>query len=92
VWVELSRADAEAIGAAEGDLVDIVTRRGRVRAPARITGIRPGVVFVPFHYGYWDAPDAAPRRAANEVTLTAIDPCSKQPIYKTAACRVERAG
>ncbi len=75
----------------EGDLVDIVTRRGRVRAPARITSIRAGVVFVPFHYGYWDAPDAAPHRAANELTPTAIDPCSKQPIYKTSACRVERA-
>jgi anaerobic selenocysteine-containing dehydrogenase len=91
VWVELSRADAEAHGIREGEAVDVVSRRGRVRAPARITDIRAGVVFVPFHYGYFDAPDRAPRRAANEVTTGAIDPCSKQPIYKTAACRIERA-
>jgi anaerobic selenocysteine-containing dehydrogenase len=90
VRAELSREDAGALGVAEGDLVDVVSRRGRVRAPARLTGIRRGVVFVPFHYGYWDAPDGAPRRAANELTPTAIDPCSKQPIYKTSACRVQR--
>lgn len=90
VWVELSRDDAETLGVEEGDLVDVVSRRGRVRAPARLTAIRAGVVFVPFHYGYWDAPDGALHRAANELTPTAIDPCSKQPIYKTSACRVER--
>jgi anaerobic selenocysteine-containing dehydrogenase len=71
----------------------VVTPRGRVRAPARITGIRPGVVFVPFHYGYWDADaDGDHHRAANELTITDWDPASKQPIYKTAACRVERVG
>ena len=90
VWAELSSADADALGVSEGDAVDVVTRRGRVRAPVRITGIRPGVVFLPFHYGYWDAAGAAPHRAANEITQPAIDPCSKQPIYKTAACRIER--
>jgi ferredoxin-nitrate reductase len=63
-----------------------------VQAPARITDIRPGVAFVPFHYGYWDAPGAAPHRAANELTPPTIDPCSKQPIYKTSACRIERRG
>jgi predicted molibdopterin-dependent oxidoreductase YjgC len=63
-----------------------------VRAPVRVTGIRPGVVFVPFHYGYWDRNgDGNDRdRAANEMTITEWDPVSKQPIYKTAACRIEK--
>jgi len=91
-WVELSRTDAEALGVQEGDVVDIVSRRGSVQAPARITDIRPGVAFMPFHYGYWDAPGVAPHRAANELTPPTIDPCSKQPIYKTSACRIERRG
>jgi len=82
VWVELSHADADALGVGEGDEVDVVSRRGRVRAPVRITGIREGVVFLPFHYG---------DHAANELTPTVIDPCSKQPIFKTSACRIERA-
>jgi anaerobic selenocysteine-containing dehydrogenase len=92
VWAELSATDAESHGVGEGDVVDVVTARGRVRARARITGIRPGVVFVPFHYGYWDLDRLHDRhdRAANELTITEWDPASKQPIYKTAACRLER--
>jgi anaerobic selenocysteine-containing dehydrogenase len=65
-----------------------------VEAPARLTGIREGVVFIPFHYGYWDEPEGSEpngsARAANELTITRWDPVSKQPIYKTAAARVEK--
>jgi hypothetical protein len=49
---------------------------------------------VPFHYGYWDRDGDGGEnghRAANELTITAWDAVSKQPIYKTAAVRVERA-
>jgi len=63
-----------------------------VSAPARLGGVRPGVVFVPFHYGYWDRPDAQPHRAANELTMTAWDPVSKQPLFKVAAVNVAREG
>jgi hypothetical protein len=54
-------------------------------------------VFVPFHYGYWDTADGVgpgdgPGRAANELTLTAWDPVSKQPLFKVAAVRVRRGG
>jgi anaerobic selenocysteine-containing dehydrogenase len=93
IWVELSRADAKAAGITEGDLVRVSTPRGHVRAKARITGIRDGVIFLPFHYGYWDTeaghePGGEPR-AANELTLTDWDPASKQPLFKTAAARIE---
>jgi anaerobic selenocysteine-containing dehydrogenase len=79
---------------AEGDLVAVESPRGRIEAPARLTGIREGVVFVPFHYGYWDEPEGSEpngrARAANELTITRWDPVSKQPIYKTAAVRVAK--
>ena len=72
----------------------MATRRGEVRARVRVSGIRPGVVFLPFHYGYWDTPGAwrpsEHGRAANELTLTDWDPASKQPIFKTAACSVRK--
>jgi anaerobic selenocysteine-containing dehydrogenase len=90
VWVELSSADARNAGIAEGDHVEIRTPRGCVTAAARITGIRPGVLFLPFHYGYWDQKDPQHHRAANELTLTDWDPVSKQPIYKTAAATLRR--
>jgi hypothetical protein len=49
-------------------------------------------VFAPFHYGHWDPDDLADadHRTANELTMTVWDPVSKQPTFKTAACRVTR--
>jgi anaerobic selenocysteine-containing dehydrogenase len=96
VWAELAPKDAARLGVAAGDLLRIESRRGTIEAPARLTGVRPGVVFVPFHYGYWDTdgagPGRSPARAANELTLTAWDPVSKQPLFKVAAVHVSKAG
>ncbi|MFD4628408.1 molybdopterin-dependent oxidoreductase [Streptomyces sp. NPDC058284] len=101
VWVEAAAEDAAALGLGEGDLVDVSTPRGTVRGRLRITGIRAGLLFIPFHYGYWDTPngcapdEGAPGRAANETTVTDWDPVSKQPLFKTAAAAlrlVERGG
>lgn len=96
VWVEVSTADAGTHGVSEGDIVDITTPRGTVRAQARVSGIRRGVVFLPFHYGYWDTADgkepAGHGRAANELTITDWDAASKQPVFKTAAARLVRVG
>jgi anaerobic selenocysteine-containing dehydrogenase len=94
-WVEMSAQDAEALGLQDGELVRVESRRGSIQAPLRLTGTRPGVVFVPFHYGYWDRDGAAPDnqgRAANELTRTEWDPVSKQPIYKVTAVRVAKVG
>jgi anaerobic selenocysteine-containing dehydrogenase len=96
VWVEVSAHDAEALGLSEGDLAEVTTPRGELRARARISGIRRGVAFVPFHYGYWDTdaghePDGH-GRAGNELTMTDWDPSSKQPLFKTAAAAVRKVG
>ena len=90
VWVELNSGDAQQLGIAEGDLVEVSSPRGHVEAAARITKIRPGVVFIPFHYGDWRAEGREHLRAANELTITAWDPVSKQPIYKVAAIAVKK--
>jgi anaerobic selenocysteine-containing dehydrogenase len=98
MWVELAPADAARSGIGEGDIVRVESPRGHVVAPARITAIREGVVFAPFHYGYWDhagqggsgpGPGDAPT-AANELTMTDWDPVSKQPVFKGAAVRVRK--
>jgi anaerobic selenocysteine-containing dehydrogenase len=88
-WVELSEPDAERLGVAEGDLVEVASARGSVRVPARIKDIRQGAVFIPFHYGYWDVTDGDPR-AANELTITDWDPNSKQPLFKVGAVSVTK--
>jgi anaerobic selenocysteine-containing dehydrogenase len=90
VWVEISCSDAEVAGINEGDLIEVSTPRGAISAQARLSAIRSGVLFVPFHYGYWDASDDGHHRAANELTVTDWDPASKQPIFKTAAAQIRR--
>lgn len=88
VYVQIADDDAARLGIAEGDAVVIESRRGRIEAPARLGDITAGHVFVPFHYGYWDAPSRA--RAANELTLYEWDPVSKQPHFKYAAVRLSK--
>jgi ferredoxin-nitrate reductase len=98
-WVELCRQDADEYGVADGQLASVESARGRIVVPVRVTDIRPGTAFVPFHYGDLDpVPDAdqppvrADRpRAANELTITAWDPVSKQPTFKSGAVRVRPA-
>jgi anaerobic selenocysteine-containing dehydrogenase len=87
-WVELSPADAESLGVGEGDVVRVESSRGRLEAKARISGIKEGVLFAPFHYGYFDGNGHL--RAANELTITEWDPASKQPLYKVGAVRVTK--
>ena len=92
-WVELSAPDAERLGVTEGDWVRVESPRGAIEVRARIGPVVEGAVFAPFHYGRWDPTGSAPdaeHRQANELTMTIWDPVSKQPCFKTAACRVTR--
>jgi ferredoxin-nitrate reductase len=89
VWAEMNRGDAQRLGIDEGDRVRVESARGSIEAPARLTDARAGLVFVPFHYGYWDT-DGERSRAANELTLTAWDPVSHQPMFKVAAVRLSK--
>jgi len=87
-YVQISEQDAAKYSIAEGDMIAVTSRRGRVVEPAKIGGIEPGIVFIPFHYGYWDS-DERPR-AANELTITEWDAVSKQPHFKYAAVRISK--
>ncbi|CAM5517983.1 Periplasmic nitrate reductase [Streptomyces fumanus] len=77
-FVELHPRLAARLGAAEGEPVAVVSRRGRAVAPARITtGIRPDTVFMPFH---WPG-----EGRANTLTNPALDPTSRMPEFKVCA-------
>ncbi|WBC12457.1 molybdopterin oxidoreductase family protein [Micromonospora sp. WMMA1998] len=83
-FVELHPDLAARLGVADGTPVRVVSRRGELRAPARLTPtIRPDTVFAPFHW-----PGAA---RANSVTNDALDPVSGMPEFKICAVRVEPA-
>jgi anaerobic selenocysteine-containing dehydrogenase len=92
-WVELSVPDASSLGISEGDWVRVESPRGAIEVRARVGQVMEGAVFAPFHYGSWDLDGVAPDeqdRLANELTMTVWDPVSKQPTFKTAACRVTK--
>jgi ferredoxin-nitrate reductase len=98
-WVEIAAGDAQRSEVRDGELAVVESVRGRIVVAVRITDIKEGTVFVPFHYGDLDpVPDAdeppqasARPRAANELTVTAWDPVSKQPTFKSGAVRVRPA-
>ena len=83
--LDLSPEDAAALGVGEGDRVRIVSRRGAVVAPVRLDpGLRPGLVFMTFHF-----PDDVD---VNVLTIEATDPKSGTAEFKASAVRVERLG
>lgn len=77
-FVELHPMLAERIGAVDGEPVVVTTRRGELKAPARVVStIRPDTVFVPFHWV-----------GANRLTNDALDPSSRMPEFKVCAAAV----
>ncbi len=79
LYVEINPVDAAALQVGHGDMVKVKTLRGQTEAVARITEkVKPGVVFMPFHW-----------QGTNLITSDALDPVSKIPEYKMAACRIE---
>ena len=83
-FLEIHPVDAVRRQIEEGDVVEIRSRRGRAWAKARVTEkIREGACFMPFHWGRL----AGRFDAANNVTLSEVDPISLEPELK--ACAVE---
>jgi formate dehydrogenase alpha subunit len=79
LYVEINPEDAASLKVHHGDVVKVKTVRGETEAVARITGkVKPGIVFMPFHW-----------QGTNIITSDALDPVSKIPEYKMAACRIE---
>jgi ferredoxin-nitrate reductase len=86
-FVELHPEVARQLQVREGELVQLSSRRGTIRLPAKIrANVLPGLVFLPFHWGDLFAPD----NAANYLTIAATDATSKQPELKFCAVAVEK--
>jgi predicted molibdopterin-dependent oxidoreductase YjgC len=80
--VEINPADASTLDITEGDTVKVASRRGEIKAKARLTEVSPiGVVSMDFHFG---------ETPVNQLTNPALDPVSKIPELKVCAVRVEK--
>jgi assimilatory nitrate reductase catalytic subunit len=65
-------------GIADGDLVELRSRRGSAVLRARLSdGIRPDTIFAPFHWP-----------GANALTNPALDPHSRMPAFKVCAVAI----
>jgi assimilatory nitrate reductase catalytic subunit len=75
---------ASQLGVSEGSLLLVESRRGAVRFLVSVSpDIRPDTLFAPFHWGG--------RKAANVLTIAALDPTSRMPEFKVCAVRARAA-
>ncbi|MCP4689253.1 MAG: hypothetical protein GY859_14460, partial [Desulfobacterales bacterium] len=78
--------DAADLNISEGREVEVSSRRGSVRLPARLTDrLLTGNVFIPWHYGTALGGEG---KSANLLTSTVYDIHSKQPEYKFSAVKI----
>src|SRR5262249_46823635 len=86
-FLEIHPDDAALIGVRDGETIQVSSRRGTIRLPARLTPTAsPGTVFLPFHWGDLFAPD----NAVNYLTISATDTVSRQPELKFCAVALEK--
>ena len=81
--VEINPGDATRLGIKpDNGLVEVTSRRGKVRAKAKISdNLPPGVAFMTFHFK---------EAAANLLTLDVLDPVAKIPGYKVCAVSIQK--
>ena len=80
-YVEINPKDAESLHVAEGEMLTISSRRGKLDVPARLTtDVDPGTLFLPIHFG---------ENPANILTSSdAFDALAKIPEFKVSAVSV----
>lgn len=80
--VEINPADAKKLRIKDGDMVKITSRRGKVRARAKLTErSQKGNVFMTFHY---------PNALTNLLTSEHRDPVTGTPEYKICGVKIEK--
>ena len=85
-YLEIHPGDAGARGIKENNVVEVFNDRGNVRVKAKFShDIKPGVVFMPMHWGKILNSDL---NRANNLTNNLIDPKSKEPDFKFSAVQV----
>jgi formate dehydrogenase major subunit len=83
--IEVSPEDGAALGLAEGDLVEVRSRRGAIEVPVFFhSSLRPGLAFMAIHF-----PDEAD---VNLLTVDAWDPKSGTAEFKATAVSIEPTG
>jgi anaerobic selenocysteine-containing dehydrogenase len=94
-WVEINPQTAERLQLAQGDLVDVTSSQGTVRAPVMIfPGIAPDIVAMPVGQGHETFTRYASARGVNPIAILAPSVETDTGVLAWAATRVKiaRAG
>ncbi|QKJ31100.1 molybdopterin-dependent oxidoreductase [Mucilaginibacter mali] len=87
-FIEIHPRDAAAMHLKDGDITVVTSRRGEVQVKVKLTTqIKPGVVFLPMHWGKILGSDL---HRANNLTNDALDPISKEPDFKYCAVNIAK--
>ena len=82
-FIELNSEDAARLGIADGDRVNVTSRRATIQSTAHVSDkTNPGQTWMPFHFQDGNA---------NWLTNAALDRICATPEYKVCAVRVEKA-
>jgi formate dehydrogenase major subunit/formate dehydrogenase alpha subunit len=83
-FVEIHRWNARKLSIEDGQMVDVVSRRGRVRCRAMVSRqVRKNAIWMPFHF---------PEARTNALTTDAGDKVTGTGEYKVCAARIEPVG
>ncbi len=94
-WVELNPKTAERLNIAQGDMVEISSQHGSLRAPALLfPGIAPDVIAMPVGQGHQTFTRYASGRGANPVSILApvAEPATGSLAWAATRVRIARAG
>ena len=73
-WIEINPRTAEKLAIKQGDLVEVASQHGTLRAPALLTpGIAPDVVAMPIGQGHENFTRYASGRGANPIAIPRAD-------------------
>jgi len=91
-WVEINEKKAIALGIAQGDLIEITSTQGSVRAPAFLNpGIAPDAVAMPVGQGHTNFTRYATNRGVNPITILAPSTVGTTGALAWSATRVKIA-
>ena len=91
-WVELNERKAEELGIHQGDILEITSTQGSMRAPAFLSpGIAPDAIAIPVGQGHTNFTRYATNRGVNPITILAPTTVADTGALAWAATRVKIA-
>ena len=91
-WVEINAKNAEELGIHQGDIIEVTSTQGSLRAPAFLSpGIAPGAIAMPVGQGHSNFTRYATDRGVNPVAILAPATVGNTGALAWAATRVKIA-